>query len=271
MGEADCRDVPPHESNQAQARPPPHNNREPRSDEPRPGTSWQTLAEHGAFLVALVGVLVYGILVLAYSEFYQELGINPADVGVDYGKALGGAAGVTLVGGLVAFLLFWIVVGGVAAIRKLSSLTLAWASRPTLALIVCGLVLLAALGLLHRTADHYADRIKRGQRVEPFRLPIPVGDVFDLELLSVRGEPTTIKAVDAKQTGAANSPIQAFATAKRLIYIGQAKGVAVIYVPERQQALYIPSSAALVVTVNCETRYADDDRCDVYERPLFSD
>src|SRR5919106_5359470 len=46
--------------------------------------------------VALGAGAVYGLLILAYSEFYKELGVRPADVGLDYGRGLGGAAGLAL-------------------------------------------------------------------------------------------------------------------------------------------------------------------------------
>lgn len=40
----------------------------------------------------LSGVVIYGLLATAYDKFYAELGLTPADVGMQYGKTLGGAA-----------------------------------------------------------------------------------------------------------------------------------------------------------------------------------
>src|SRR5215211_6527699 len=49
----------------------------------------------GGVIVA-AGVVVYGLLATAYDKFYAELGLTPADVGMQYGKTLGGAAALTV-------------------------------------------------------------------------------------------------------------------------------------------------------------------------------
>jgi hypothetical protein len=43
-------------------------------------------------LLAIATALIYGILVLAYSEFHAELGVRAVDAGVNYGPGLGGTA-----------------------------------------------------------------------------------------------------------------------------------------------------------------------------------
>jgi hypothetical protein len=58
--------------------------------------------------IALVsGVVVYGLLATAYDKFYSELGLTPADVGVQYGKTLGGAAALTILVLMVMVLCTW--------------------------------------------------------------------------------------------------------------------------------------------------------------------
>ena len=47
-------------------------------------------------IALLSGVVVYGLLATAYDKFYAELGLTPADVGMQYGKTLGGAAALTI-------------------------------------------------------------------------------------------------------------------------------------------------------------------------------
>ena len=47
-------------------------------------------------IALLSGVVVYGLLATAYDKFYAELGLTPADVGMQYGKTLGGAAALTV-------------------------------------------------------------------------------------------------------------------------------------------------------------------------------
>ncbi|HEU5160513.1 MAG TPA: hypothetical protein VFU43_26170 [Streptosporangiaceae bacterium] len=65
--------------------------------------------------VTLAAVVVFGALTVAYDKFYGELGLSPGDVGLQYGKTLGGTAAtaiiaVTVVSALTAtaiFLLEW--------------------------------------------------------------------------------------------------------------------------------------------------------------------
>lgn len=224
---------------------------------------WERLAEHGALLLALAGLAVYGILVLAYSEFFQELGINPADVGVDYGKTLGGAAGLALVATIVVLVAAaWLVRGAIGKLLQpdREPLTGAWLTQITVAIATA--VLLASLILLHNKADSYADRIKSGRRVEPYRLSkIPL--LNDIELLAIRSEPAIVRPIQRRRTlpkcgreNAGRSALEKLACRSRLLYLGQSKGVTVVYDPIQQRALYIPTAAALVATVNCETRRA---------------
>jgi hypothetical protein len=65
--------------------------------------------------VALGAGVVYGLLILAYSEFYKELGVRPADVGLDYGRGLGGAAGLAL----LAVVVFVVPAGAYLLVRML--------------------------------------------------------------------------------------------------------------------------------------------------------
>ncbi len=61
------------------------------------GGSWLDQAQKVTAAIALGGVLIFGALLLAYGQFYRELGVSLNDVGVEYGKTLGGAAGLTIV------------------------------------------------------------------------------------------------------------------------------------------------------------------------------
>jgi hypothetical protein len=58
-----------------------------------------------AGVIAVIGVMVYGLLAAAYDKFYSELGLTPADVGVQYGKTLGGAAALAVLASLLIGLL----------------------------------------------------------------------------------------------------------------------------------------------------------------------
>lgn len=94
-------------------------------------------------LALLAGVVVYGLLTVAYDTFYAELGLTPADVGVQYGSSIGGAAALTVV-------VFLITAGlGTALWLGLTRpiLTNMTTASPTRAVIV-GLMLAGALVVL---------------------------------------------------------------------------------------------------------------------------
>jgi hypothetical protein len=57
---------------------------------------WRELPAALGAAVLVSGVVVYGLLATAYDKFYSELGLTPADVGVQYGQALGGTAALTI-------------------------------------------------------------------------------------------------------------------------------------------------------------------------------
>jgi hypothetical protein len=234
----------------------------------------ERLATVATATIAVVGVTIYGILVLAYSEFFQELGINPADVGLEYGKTLGGAAGLTVLAFISGALIWALVYGAVfltyAALRRARrarpsrsqssderSSDERWWTRPaSLATIAAPtLTLVGALLLLHNIADMYADRVKDGRRIEPFRIGPPV---LDIELLALRAEPAIVQPVDNGLPTIPPSSGSAENDETPMLYIGQAKGVAVLYNPDEQQVVYVPTSAALVTTLNCETRRAQN-------------
>jgi hypothetical protein len=62
--------------------------------------SWGEILKNMAPILALSGVAMYGILTLAYTNFYGALGVNAADVGYGYAAILANS-----VGAVVAFLL----------------------------------------------------------------------------------------------------------------------------------------------------------------------
>jgi hypothetical protein len=49
-----------------------------------------------ASLLALVGILIYGMLSISYDAFYRPLGVDPDDIGLNYGKVLGQSTGIVV-------------------------------------------------------------------------------------------------------------------------------------------------------------------------------
>lgn len=211
----------------------------------RQGT-WLDQAQKVTGVLALGGVLIFGVLLLAYGQFYRELGVSLNDVGVEYGKALGGAAGLTIV-----LLISTIVIGSVvwfAAARVGRRVSFV----PTMFCTFGLLALLAAIAL-PRWANARASAVKHGKPVESVRL-------LGVEILSIRAAPAVVQVVQGEQTAKLSKVVQALK--QPLFYLGQGRGQVVLYEQPTQRAIFIPSSLlTLLQTSNCETHRSPDKIC----------
>jgi hypothetical protein len=189
-------------------------------------------------VLALGGVLIFGVLLLAYAQFFRELGVSLNDVGVEYGRALGGAAGLTIV------LLF--------ATAIVASIVWFAAGRtghgvpflPTMFGTFALLALIAAVGL-PRWANARASAVKHGKPVESVR-------ILGVEILSIRAAPAAVQIAQSGQTSELSKAVRALR--QPLFYLGQGRGQVVLYDQPTQQAIFIPQSlVALLRTSNCET------------------
>src|SRR3954449_3290680 len=209
------------------------------------GGSWLDQAQKVTAVLALGRVLIFGVLLLAYGQFYRELGVSLNDVGVEYGKALGGAAGLTIV-----LLISTTVVAGVvwfAADRVSRHVNFV----PTM-FVTFGLLALFAAVSLPRWANARASAVKHGRPVESVRL-------LGVEILSIRAAPAVVQVVQGEQTSLSKS-VQALR--QPLFYLGQGRGQVVLYEQPTQRAIFIPSSLlALLETSNCETHRSPDKIC----------
>lgn len=239
------------------------------AQESSPSAGWERAATIATPVIAVVGLYVYGTLILAYSEFFQELGVNPADAGLDYAKTLGGAAGVAVVAAFSVAIagvglrgLIWLaqhadLLHGPGTIRRRVRRQ-PWLASAVLATALVGMALPV---FLHIVADTYADRLKSGRRIEPIKVPLPV---FDVELLAVHGDPAIVEARGPNGDGR----IGIFGP--RLFYLGQSKGMAVLYNAHRQHVIYVPTSGVILRTVNCETSRAKRHwRCTLTRRAIL--
>lgn len=268
------------------------------NDAPKP---WRELVVTvAAPLLAIATALLYGILVLAYSEFHAELGVRPVDAGVNYGPGLGGAAGiVALIAGLSLVLTAITLAGcwaapllrtrhrshpddpdadGVAETataepvsRRSAVSGVAKAVVSTAAVWGCVIAVLLA-GWLINGANNRADAVKRGKPLEPLR-------VFGLELLSIRADIADVEILRSGEAGAQVVPLPEQdqiladlqdrdpATDRALFYLGRSAASSVLYDSQTQRVLYVPNAVAVVRTYNCETRYRHDWCDEVLERP----
>lgn len=214
------------------------------------GERWKLLATVVPVALAVGAALIYGLLVLAYSEFYRELGVRPSDVGVEYGRGIGGAAGITiavvLLGGVLAPL-------GLRAVRFFKD---AGARRSRGALALSGVLAVASVVvvgsmLVARYANSRADTVKSGRALDP------VG-WLGIELLAVRADPVRVEPI-----GGPDRPSRLLRQARdhRLFYLGRTAATVVVYDQTTQRVLQLPAGTVAIETSNCETSRNRDPAC----------
>lgn len=268
-----------------------------------PMSWWKEVPALVGAVALTTGVVVYGLLATAYDKFYAELGLTPADVGMQYGKALGGTAALTILVFMstasltfifdralnnrrlrdmrqkhrrVVIVIWAVVTGGLfagaigiagllgatvllaAAIAFLYGLTRrdpdsgrdpSGIARWTVAVAAAaGVTWLLLSVLLGYYANRQADRIKKGEFVQA---PSSGSLVF----FSVRGMPTELVTATASRTDAEFTDQR---NEHRLLFLGTANGLLVIYDATTQEALMLPATQFRTPVLNCETRRARD-------------
>lgn len=214
------------------------------------GDRWKLAAAVVPVVLAIGAALIYGLLVLAYSEFYRELGVRPGDVGLDYGRGIGGAAGITIallaVAGIAAILYLALLGVGNRRSRDFSKGGLA-----LVALVAIGVVCVVGVVPFARFANSRADQVKNGRALEPIGF-------LGVEMLAVRADPAKLQPIG-------RSPAQLKLLRRvrdhRLFYLGRSATTMVIYDQTTQRALYLPAATIMVETSNCETSKNLDDEC----------
>ena len=228
----------------------------------------ERLATVAVPLLAIVTGVLFGVLWLAYSEFHAELGVRPADAGVQYGPELGGAAGIVVLIVGASVLVTAIVAAAWWLASKSDQPHRGLAPAPTAARLgvlavatVVGLTGAVAVFMISG-ANARADAVKDGKPLEPLR-------IFGIEVLGIRADLADVEVLrpstgSAATTTATAAILQALRDRsdeeKPLFYLGRTATSFVLYDSEHQTALYIPTATAVVQTHNCETKRRDD-RC----------
>ena len=204
---------------------------------------------------ALGAGAVYGLLILAYSTFYKELGVRPADVGLDYGRGLGGAAGLAL----VAVVIFAVPAGAYLLVSR--SLRKRHSSsthriRPhhvvgAIGGVVWLIVVLGLVAVFLWKANDWADAVKQGKAVNP-------ANVFGIELLAVRADPARVQPIGER---AQASPMVKSLYGRELMYLGRTASTVVLYDPDIEHAIHVPAAMVMVETSNCETKFNLEAKC----------
>jgi hypothetical protein len=225
---------------------------------------------------------VYGLLILAYSQFYTELGVRPSEVGLQYGPGIGGIAGVAivlLVGSATTWILyaaFELVMaavrrprgaapdaqpsrrGGRAKLRELADL---WPDHLRDRRAIAGRVITIILAVslvfgfyMLIVADRQADTVKEGGVIEPWRF------LFGVEVLAVRADPATVQTISRGSTD--SQPPLMRLPADDLFYLGRSDGMVVMYEAGQrgeQHVWHLPASGVSVRASNCETKHSATD------------
>jgi hypothetical protein len=217
-----------------------------------------------ASILALAGVLVYALVSIAYDAFYRPLDVDPADVGISYGKVLAQSTGMVVFNGL----LMVIVVGLTLLVVFLVQRIIRWRKRRilplhrTIAKVVLAGVLLEGIllpGILEaQTAGEAATMLKSGRPV------VPSGQW--ITLLPVRAEPVLVEPINEAVARAISAQLDCniakdHACGEELFYLGQVDGIAVLYNAAQQRKMYLPLSSVILHVSNCRTRLSRDISC----------
>jgi len=253
-------------------------------------------------MALLSGVVVYGLLATAYDKFYAELGLTPADVGMQYGKTLGGAAALTILVFVVMGLCTWAFSVLLTSVRtatgELRTAVVTIAGLVGLAVLVASvatggalsaLILVASLIVLYvgsrkerqpqqrRAALAVAGTAAAG--VTWLVLSVGMNLYADHRADQIKAggwvEPPesgglvffSVRAMPTRlQASTDTATDKAFAAERadhKLRFLGVANGLLVVYDATTQEALMLPATQFRLPILNCETDKLDDDeRCE---------
>jgi hypothetical protein len=231
--------------------------KEPVGDD---SSKWGTIIGNIASLLAFLGIIVYGFLAFSYEHFYQSLGIDPSDVGLTYSSVLSRASG--FVAALViAVLLFyavpiWVFRGDPDfRSNSVENMRLWRLAKKRLAFHVLIYVVIVILVPAPLSASRLARRVKEGKAVAPYQTIVPA----PLTLLYLRADPVIIEAIDGSTSSPALGRLTTCAANEscKLLYLGQANGIAVIYDAVGQESIFLPISEVGIRVKNCSDSPVD--------------
>lgn len=240
-----------------------------------PSSDWRIFAiETLGVVAAVLTAVIYGVLTLAYSKFYAELAVRPADAGVTYGAGLAGAAGVTItILGIsaVVLALVGVLLAGIRVTLRLlrrsldERLTKVGLGRLA---VVLGAAVALIFGIVYvvtfiEAADEWADRVKAGEPVEPITIFIGLRGVgADVEVLGVRADFARIEPVgDGDDSPRLQELVKRPLDTPELFYLGRSNAGVLLYDSQTQLSDQIPSDLVVVTVVNCETAGSRDPAC----------
>jgi hypothetical protein len=226
---------------------------------------WRSTAEVGVPLLSLIGLALFVLVRLYYSQFFGTLGIDPDAVGLGYSATLVSAVGLLVAVAFAAIVYPTLVIVCVLMIVRLVRRA---PVRPVVAVVLRPLIprlrwmlplisvlVLAALALLLLVkARHYADAVRAGK-------PVKFG-VLAVTSFKVRATPAHLGVIGPPQDQPALVSLERRAEQMPpLLYLGQADGTAVFYDSRVEAALYVPTAAIVMRLTNCEPAHSRDRAC----------
>jgi hypothetical protein len=207
-----------------------------------------------ATVLALVAVAVAGLASVAYERFYQALGVDANDVGLDVGGIVRHAGGFIVAVALLLTLTLMLVRGVADGLRwrlQVSGQGRTLHSRDFAVLL--GLYLAASL-LLAYAGYALTDRVltysteaasaaRSGYAIRPLQ-------VLGLPLVATHAEPVAVLPIDK----ARNAPGIWDLHDHQLLYLGQGRGGGVLYDATGRRTVFAPMNELVMYVSNCAAK-----------------
>jgi hypothetical protein len=204
---------------------------------------------------------------VAIWRFYTGLGVDPIEVGYGYSTTLIRTIGYisyVIATSTVVCIAFLILYGFIRYVgKKRSKRSQPGKSRARMSdrdfvtfIAIFSLIAGAAIPLVLGTmgVGSAAEAAREGRPILPYAGAASLG-VPDLP---IRADPVFIAPA-----GKPNDSPEVISLSKRnnLLYLGQANGTAVLYDPDQQRSIHVPTSEVILKISNCRTEAASDMRC----------
>ncbi|MDI6105606.1 hypothetical protein QLQ12_44205 [Actinoplanes sp. NEAU-A12] len=219
-------------------------------EQPAAGSALDWAVRYAVPLMAGVGVLLYGMLRLAYVFFYLQLRATPQDLGYGYVEILSSQ----LVGTIELVLVLTAVLVAVAltgrGLRR-TAMILTGRARPApahrpwtrLVLQAGGAAVVIVLTFLPAAAWLWGTEARHGYTVRSVYLARTVR----VPVLAVQALPAVVAwSTDTPST------LQDLMTRRCLLYLGQAAGTTVFYDVKSRESLRVPSAQIIVAIQNTD-------------------
>jgi hypothetical protein len=199
------------------------------SETARPSETW--LRSDWPKVLSLVGVLLYAFLWTATSAFYSRLGVDPQELGIDYGSILVKSAGAIVLVLILSIVL--VLLTSRLRDRRRTEGSLSPTSRRTLVALGIG-VLVWGVGLFVIAAVHA--NMARDGRVAPT-------SVGFLPYVPWRVWPAEVAAAEADPSSAVE-----LLTRDCVFYLGTGNGKAFFYDVDQHRTIHVSTGAVVVST-----------------------